>query len=167
MYSVWNCETSPGTWKHSIDIVATLCQLLLLLFLTFNIYVCMWIYRYMCQGLRLPKCNFVFLKWNLLSFLSSIPPEGRTYILVTSSRTQSFQVFESYGCKLRKPYDCLLLPFSWSWGCMVAQRGTLVLTQALVTSPSVACLVTLPWVILWSSLSLFQMALSFSTLKMA
>lgn len=46
---------------------------------------------------------FILPKLDLLSFLSSIPAEGRTYILVNSRRTLSFQFFGSYGYKLRKP----------------------------------------------------------------
>ena len=46
---------------------------------------------------------FILPKLDLLSFLSSIPAEGRTYILVTSRRTLSFQFFGFYGYKLRKP----------------------------------------------------------------
>ena len=54
---------------------------------------------------------FILPKLDLLSFLSSIPAEGRTYILVTSRRTLSFQFFGFYGYKLRKPQISPFLSF--------------------------------------------------------
>lgn len=54
---------------------------------------------------------FIFLKLNLLCFLSSIPPEGRTCILVTSRGTRSYQLFEFYGLTFWKLHDFPLLCF--------------------------------------------------------
>lgn len=109
---------------------------------------------YICRGLRLSKHSFLFLKLNLLSFLNSIPPEGRTYILVTSSRSQSVQLFGSYGCKLRKLQDSPSPSFPLELRSQGGSERHACPDSGFGHQPTLAAwLVALCWVITWSSLS--------------
>lgn len=88
-------------------------------------------YRHICHELRLQEHNIIFLKLNLLSFLKSIPLEGRAWILITARGTQSFQLFGTYRLKLRQIQD---FPLSFCSLELIWQGGS-ILRQAHMPQP--------------------------------